>query len=231
MGDSVLEAVDRFCYLGDMLSAAGGCVAAAIARCKCAWGKFHELLPLLTARHLPFKTRGRLYCSVVRNSMLHAVETWPMSTEALHRLRRNDRAMVRWICRVKSTDTSMDDLHAKLGLCDIADQVRERRLRWFGHVMRSSGEINRVRTRPISGKKGPARATKTWAQCVKNDLEACGLTEDLTQDRDVWRSSVRNRRLEPTLNRSAPLSTAKPLARPVLRMRTRSSINKKTGFD
>ena len=33
--DSTLEAVDRFCYLVDMLSAGGGCTAAAIARCRC----------------------------------------------------------------------------------------------------------------------------------------------------------------------------------------------------
>ena len=37
---TMLEAVDRFCYLGDMLNAGGGCMAAATARCKCAWGKF-----------------------------------------------------------------------------------------------------------------------------------------------------------------------------------------------
>ena len=42
VGDRVLEAVDRFCYLGDMLSAGGGCKAAATARWKCAWGKFWE---------------------------------------------------------------------------------------------------------------------------------------------------------------------------------------------
>ena len=66
---------------------------------------------------------------------------------------------------------------------------------------------------------------------MKDDLKDCGLTEDLTQDREAWRSSVRNWRLEPTLNWSAPLSTAKPLAWPALQMRTRSSINKKTGFD
>ena len=34
--DCVLEAVDCFCYLGDMLSAGGGCMTAATARCRCA---------------------------------------------------------------------------------------------------------------------------------------------------------------------------------------------------
>ena len=36
---------------------------AAITRCKCAWGKFHQLLPLLTNYHLPFLTRGKVYSS------------------------------------------------------------------------------------------------------------------------------------------------------------------------
>ena len=45
----------------------------------------------------------------------------------------------------------MDELHAKLGICDLAILVQERRLRWFGHVIRSNGEINRVRSRPVPG--------------------------------------------------------------------------------
>ena len=45
VGDCVLEGVDLFCYLGDMLSAGGGCMAAATTRCKCAQGKFRENLP------------------------------------------------------------------------------------------------------------------------------------------------------------------------------------------
>ena len=36
LSDCMHEAVDRFCYLGDMLSAGGGCMAAVTARCKCA---------------------------------------------------------------------------------------------------------------------------------------------------------------------------------------------------
>ena len=50
VGNEKLEVVQEFCYLGDMLSAGGGCELAAITRCKCAWGKFQQLLPLLTNR-------------------------------------------------------------------------------------------------------------------------------------------------------------------------------------
>ena len=231
VGDCVLEAVDRFCYLGDMLSAGGGCMAAATARCRCAWGKFRENLPLLTSKPVPFDLRGRLFSSNVRSSMLHGTETWPMTSAALHRLCRNDRAMIRWICGVKlSDDPSMDELHAKLGICDLAILVRERRLRWFGHVMRSNGEINRVRSRPVLGRKGPGRPKKTWEECVKQDLKVCRLSEAGTQDRLSWRSSVKNSRQEPTpSNGSLPQSMAAPPARRVLGMRTRSF--NKTGFD
>ena len=52
--------------------------------------------------------------------MLHAAETWAMTVATLNRLRRNDRAMIRWICNVKANDeVSSDSLFSKLGLQDI----------------------------------------------------------------------------------------------------------------
>ena len=47
-----LEVVTSFCYLGDMLSAAGGCELSTTTRVKTAWKKFKELLPVLSSRHL-----------------------------------------------------------------------------------------------------------------------------------------------------------------------------------
>ena len=163
--------------------------------------------------------------------MFHGTETWPMTSAALYRLCHNDRAMIRWICEVKpSDDPSMDDLHAKLGIFNLALLVRERWLWWFGHVMHSNGEINRVRSRPVPGRKGPGRPKKTWDECVKQDLKVCGLSEAGTQDRVSWRSSVKNSWQEPTLsNGSAPQSMAGPPARRILGMHTRSF--NKTGFD
>ena len=47
-----LEVVDKFCYLGDMLSVDGDADAAAEARIRIGWNKFRQLVPLLTNRDI-----------------------------------------------------------------------------------------------------------------------------------------------------------------------------------
>ena len=58
-----LGVVASFCYLGDMLSAAGGCELSTTTCVKTDWKMFKELLPVLSSCHLSFKTRGRVYSS------------------------------------------------------------------------------------------------------------------------------------------------------------------------
>jgi len=70
-----LELVDKFCYLGDMLSLDGDADAAVEARIRIGWNKFRQLVPLLTNKDISLIMRGRLYSSCVRSSMLHGSET------------------------------------------------------------------------------------------------------------------------------------------------------------
>ena len=79
VGPDKLEVVASFCYLGDMLSAAGGCELSTTTRVKTAWKKFKDLLPVLSSCHLSFTTRGHVYSSCLRSAMLHASETWPLT--------------------------------------------------------------------------------------------------------------------------------------------------------
>ena len=51
-----LELVDKFCYLGDMLSVD----AAVEARIRIGWNKFRQLVPLLTNKDVSLIMRGRL---------------------------------------------------------------------------------------------------------------------------------------------------------------------------
>ena len=57
--------VDKFCYLGDMLSVDGDADAAVEARIRIGWNKFRQLVPLLTNKDVSLIMRGRLYSSCV----------------------------------------------------------------------------------------------------------------------------------------------------------------------
>ena len=57
---------------------------------------------------------------------------------------RNDRAMIRQICNVKPQDTAnirFTELLAWLRNEDLDLILKERRLRWYGHVERSTGAV------------------------------------------------------------------------------------------
>ena len=195
VGPDKLEVVASFCYLGDMLSAGGGCEMAVTTRVKTAWKKFRELLPVLTSRHLSYKTRGHVYSSCVRSAMLHASETWPLTKTNLQRLQRNDRAMIRQICSIKPEDVARvrsSELLAKLQLEDLDLILRERRLRWFGHVARSSGAIRTAYDMQIEGKRGAGRPKQTWKKLTEKDCREWKLTTFDPQERSTWRSGVRS---------------------------------------
>ena len=160
VGPDKLEVVASFCYLGDMLSAGEGCEMAVTTHVKTAWKKFRELLPVLTSRHLSYKTRGHVYISCVRSAMLHASETWPLTKTNLQRLQQNDWAMIRQICSIKPEDVATvrsRELLSKLQLEDLDLILRERRLRWFGRVERLSGAIRIACDIQIEGRRGAGR--------------------------------------------------------------------------
>ena len=67
-----------FYYLGDMLSAAGGCELSTTTRVKTAWKKFKELLPVVSSRHLSrhVATCTALVCGALLCSMSVRLGHW-----------------------------------------------------------------------------------------------------------------------------------------------------------
>ena len=190
VGPDKLEVVASFCYLGDMLPAAGGCELSTTTRVKTAWKKFKDLLPVLSSSHLSFKTRGH-----VHSAMLHASETWPLTKPNLQRLQQNDRAMIRQICNVRPQDivtTRSNELLVRLGIEDLDLILKERRLRWYGHVERSSGAIKTAFDIQVDGKRGPGRPKMTWKQLTERDCREWKLLAINPHDRRTWRSGVRS---------------------------------------
>lgn len=192
--DDPLEVVDSFCYLGDKTSAGGGCELSIINRTRVAWGKFHELLPLLTDKSISFATKGMLYATCVRTAMLHAHECMAPVAKDLGKLQRTDRSMIRWICGVKLKDrVNSSLLLRKLKIPDLLEQCRLNRLRWYGHVERSDGWIKKVTEMVVEGNARPGGGKKRWSKVVDEDMRLMGLTKAEAHDRTEWRAKIHSR--------------------------------------
>jgi len=96
-----LEKVDKFCYLGDMLDADGGCDSAVTARVKFAWNKFCKYLPILTGKEFSLKLKGMVYATCLKSCLMHGSESWPMKVEHELKMNRTEMSMMRWMCGVK----------------------------------------------------------------------------------------------------------------------------------
>ena len=113
----------------------------------------------------------------------------------MQRLQRNDRAMIRQICSIKPEDVATvrsSKLLAKLELEDLDLILRERRLRWFGHVERSNGAIRTACDIQIDGWRGAGRSKLTRKKLMERYCREWNLMTVDPQERSTWRSGVRS---------------------------------------
>jgi hypothetical protein len=75
---------------------------------------------------------------------------------------------------------------------NILEVIEEKRLRWFGHVKRMTG--NRLQLKVLEwepeGTRRRGRPKERWIHGVRRSMTNHGLTEEDTRDRDRWRSLV-----------------------------------------
>ena len=57
---------------------------AARVRLRCAWAKFQELSPILTAHGASYHIKGKIYRACVQSVLTYETETWAIKAENLH---------------------------------------------------------------------------------------------------------------------------------------------------
>jgi len=180
-----LELVDKFCYLGDMLSVDGNADTSVENRIRIGWNKFRQLAPLLTNKDISLKVRGRLYSSCVQSSMLHGSETWPVRKENKVALQQAEMRMVRWMCGMKLQDrVPSKGLRERLGLDDKSSVLQQNKLRRYGHVLRKEENdwVKKCMEYKVEGARPRGRPKKTWREIVEKDCQAHKLNREKAMD-------------------------------------------------
>ena len=110
-GEDVLKEVEKFCYLGCMISCFGGASEAVSARIGSAWKVFRELSGVLVGKQgLYLMQRGEIYQCCVRPVLLYCCEMWELTVADEMRLRGVEHCMIRMMCRVRLVDRVLTDV-------------------------------------------------------------------------------------------------------------------------
>ena len=186
-GDNI-EVMDRFSYLGDVISTEGGAQEAVTSRIRSAWKKFKEVSNVICGRSIPLKVRGTIYKSYVKNALTYGAECWALKMENERRLKTTEMRMLRMICGKTLKDKMNNEkIREKTGVVILEEFLRETRLRWLGHVERMDEERGPVKALllEVDGtKKG--RPKKRWKEVLECDMTARGLQRLDAQDRERW---------------------------------------------
>ena len=130
-----------------------------------------------------------VYEACVCSAMLHGNETWGPKDYELQWLRCNDRAIIHWIGGINDRDeTPSASLLQKLVIEDIRSVLHCRRLKWYGHEQRATLCIKSITNFPLTSTRKKGRLRKIWFECVKTDVDRCGLSGVDPLDRDAWRA-------------------------------------------
>ena len=192
IGNDKFEAVHSFRYLDDSTGQSGSCFEATTDTVRAAWKNFHSLLPVLTNSRTSLNVKG--YNACIRSVLLCASETWAVKIDDIHRIVRNDNAMVTWICSAKLCEKiPLSDLRTRMGISSIEDIIRYNRFRCFGHLQRMDEEKwrRKILNFEVNGSYPRGRPRKKWFDNIRSDLDKLRLSTSLAQDRSKYRSAIK----------------------------------------
>ncbi|BHF78873.1 aconitate hydratase [Sparganum proliferum] len=173
-----LEEVDSFKYLGARLLPNGQSKDDIVSRIDAARWVFSSLRKCLwNRRDLSIATKIRVYRASVRSVLLYGCECWASRVEDERKLEVFDHHCLRTILRVKFTDfVSNETVRARCdNIARITQAIQERRLRWFGHVLRRPPQelsVTALDPAPLPHwRRRRGGQFKTWLDTVRQDME------------------------------------------------------------
>ena len=112
-------------------------------------------------------------CSLVISISLYACESWTLTAELGKRTQAFEMRCYRRLLNISYKDhVTNEEVRRKIQVAigeydELLTVVKKRKLRWFGHVSRSSGLAKTILQGTVKGKRKRSRQKKRWADNIK----------------------------------------------------------------
>ena len=185
-----LENVRSFKYLVAMVSDEGSKpevlsriaqTTAAVAKLKVIWND----------KKIAISFKIRLMRSLAMSIFLYACETWTITADIGRRIQSLEMRCFRKLLGISYREhITNEEVKARIGNT-IGCSVKRRKLKWYDHVIRSSGLAKTILQGTLQGRRRRGRQRKRWEDNVK---EWTGLEWNIilqkAENREEWRKLV-----------------------------------------
>ena len=190
-----LEEVDSFSYLGSEVEQTARVerdVRTRLEKAATVYQMWRR--KVFRSRNLSRRTKMQVFRSMVMSVLLYGAETWSPTQQDIRRLKTFQMKCLRDIVGVTLWDMRRNaDIPEETGELPIAEQLRLKRLQWFGHLQRMPDhrpQKQLLRCRPRGKRRRPGGTCLRWVDLINRDLQGIPNWQELVRDRDAWREAI-----------------------------------------
>ena len=191
--DKRLEEVENFKYLGAIISNEGSKpeilsriaqTTAALSRLKIIWRD----------KNISLASKVKLMRTLILSTFFYTCESWTLTAEIARRIQPLEMRCYRRLLNISyhvTNEEGCNRIQKATGLHDDLTMVKKRKLRWYGHISRSSGMARIILQGTVKGARKRGRQKKRWEDNIKEwtGMEF-GDSLRAAEDRGGWKGIV-----------------------------------------
>ena len=165
-----LEQVDKYVYLGVLITEDGRCEKEIKRRIEIARNNFMGMKNLLTSRKMTITTKKRLIRCYILSTFLYAAETWTINKESWKKIESFEMWLLRKMMRIPYTEhkTNIEVLQLTKSKRTLKTEILNRKAQYFGHLIRK-GRLQRILLDgKVEGKRGRGRPRRIWFSDIRD---------------------------------------------------------------
>ena len=167
-----LEEVENFKYLGAIISNEGS-KSDILSRTAQTTEALSRLKIIWRDKNISLASKVKLMRTLTLSTFLYACESWTLTAEIERRIQALEMRCYRKLLNISYKDhVTNEEVRNKIQKAivvhnDLLIMVKKRKLRWYGHISRSSGMAKTVLQGTVKGAKMKGRQKNRWEDNTK----------------------------------------------------------------
>ena len=188
-----LEEVENFKYLGAIISNEGS-KPEILSRIAQTTASLSRLKIIWRDKNISLASKVKLMRMLILSTFLYACESWTLTAEIERKILALEMKCYRRLLNISDKDhVTNEELRNRIQNAigvhdDLLNMVKKQKLRWYGHISRSSGMAKSTLQGTVKGARSRGRQKKRWEDNIK-EWTGMGFGDSLRagEDREGWR--------------------------------------------